>query len=803
MLLSRGCTSIIILSIVLTQLSFAGEKGLQKRQIHVPTRANALNYVVQGFTMKMWMDSRLILGKSAWSSYTSSCPDLNIGLEYPIGSCMEHLYGAGPMLGGIVRGVRFVAQAYNTTHAYGYFIPSMYNNERIIREASRTDTGYDVSRAGYYKRPPHKLGIDDDGDGRIDEEMIDGIDNDNDWSRDKVTHQYLYTSEGYFLDDIGTDGLRDEQEVGCLGVYDPVRNPDPASDNYDTTMIDVCRNDTSAAGHPVKDNTFIYTQNNGLPDYGEPHVDEDYGAISDHDIFIAVTDTVPQSENPSRTSVPLKIIMKSYAWERDILEPFIPIEYSFINIGRDTIKDVYIGMDIDADIYTKWNQSPDDNYSASIPELRLGYTHNPENPYSTPLGVMILDAPTPLEDLQFVFLAHDFNTPCGEYDEGIYSCMSCQTLNFRNCIGENQSPLRLNDSKFMLSIGNKQYNSSDTSTWHPYQKMKSFGPGDTLTFTVAFVSGDDVSSSKNSLKANAEKALMRYQRNFKPAVVPPSPCMKIETDSLGVKLRWGAFGGIECQNPVETWDDSNRFAEWRFGDTDWRRHNPPPGHTKGGRIFEGYNVYRSEDPEGLAESFSLIKQFDVVDGMFYDIGLDTTWNDRNVRRGNSYWYAVTSFAIPDAKIVSRVDPDNPNHRIQDTIFADIGLESSIMANAQKVYVPFATSHKLGTVKVVPNPYYGNRAYTERNGYEGSDDNWSVWKRMVRFINLPAKATIRIYTIAGEVIHTIYHDEDGGSKKGQEDYLLLSESNKALAPGIFVFTVESELGTQTGKFVVIY
>jgi len=74
---------------------------------------------------------------------------------------------------------------------------------------------------------------------------------------------------------------------------------------------------------------------------------------------------------------------------------------------------------------------------------------------------------------------------------------------------------------------------------------------------------------------------------------------------------------------------------------------------------------------------------------------------------------------------------------------------------------------------------------------------------VKFINLPEKCIIRIFSLAGDLVRTVHHDGGGGSfPRGDEDVLLVSESNRALASGIYIFTVESEFGVQTGKFVII-
>jgi hypothetical protein len=185
-------------------------------------------------------------------------------------------------------------------------------------------------------------------------------------------------------------------------------------------------------------------------------------------------------------------------------------------------------------------------------------------------------------------------------------------------------------------------------------------------------------------------------------------------------------------------------------------------------------------------------------------GLQFTYTDSNIVRGRRYWYAVTSYTIPDFVINSYVGPNGET--IIDTLFTE-PVESFLHENAVQVPIPFAPSQQPGKVKVVPNPYRTDMDYTyEGGGWEGLGRQWNEEKRLVWFIHLPPKCTIRIFTIAGDVVKTIYHDDAErqarGLPIGQEEFLLLSESNRALASGIYVYLVESEFGQQIGKFVVI-
>jgi len=86
-----------------------------------------------------------------------------------------------------------------------------------------------------------------------------------------------------------------------------------------------------------------------------------------------------------------------------------------------------------------------------------------------------------------------------------------------------------------------------------------------------------------------------------------------------------------------------------------------------------------------------------------------------------------------------------------------------------------------------------------NAFKG--DNGIIW-----FLHLPAKATIRIFSLTGGEIATIEHDDAkraaSGQFTGQEEWKILSGSGVPLVSGIYVYTVESDLGKQVGKFVIL-
>ena len=114
---------------------------------------------------------------------------------------------------------------------------------------------------------------------------------------------------------------------------------------------------------------------------------------------------------------------------------------------------------------------------------------------------------------------------------------------------------------------------------------------------------------------------------------------------------------------------------------------------------------------------------------------------------------------------------------------------------------------LGRIRVVPNPYFvTNRAVTS----EGTDK--------IFFTHLPPRCTIRIYTLAGELVRTLEHESTDlyspdvrsaqGDKGGTAAFELLNRYNQALASGVYIFHVEARdesdevIGNKIGRFAII-
>ncbi len=771
---------------------------------------------LQGFNMRVWLSNQMAMGLQAWDAGTGAqIPvDPHFGLEYPTGSGIEHLFGAGPWIGGIVNGSRRVDEGYNGNDARKEFIPESRHlpREHFWRTQAGTPPHDPYGWTGYYYNHgilTNTRGCDDDHDGKVDEDDLDGFDNDGDWNP--------------ATDDVGADGLPDSIEVTCDGApYDPLYNPDPAQDNYDPSNQDKCHPAANGV-RPLKADKDVYTEKNGIPDHGEPHVDEDFAAISDKDLYCSASDVFSTPTIGGHVPMGIKVIQKSYAWRGGFADGVLPFDFAFINTGRTIIHDVYVGFFADMDVgpvsVSGYYQH---DFSCYLDSLRTAYIHNPLDPGSTPLGITVLKTPKDLKDLEYYYRWADFSGPDsdpGTEDSVIYDWMSGHRFPgepIKPC----QSPNGLSDTRFFFSFG----------------KFDVLNPGDTLKIAVALVSGTSVDHGTNNLKENAEKAIKLFGRGYIPPSRPISPSLIVQPGFKKVDLVWGKEAGPN--DPESVWDDSNKIAE-SYPDTSFRRRNPPcssfsggcsGGHIctivngkpylPGGRIFEGYRLYRSEYPKSPPpdDSFTLLGQYDIADDNFeYNTGLKTHFTDTNLQRGKVYWYAVTSFGIPDIQLIPVVNPDGS---IRNDTLTSANTESSISENETQVVLPFSPSERLNQVLAVPNPYRVDQNYTSENGgWEGLTREWSENNRLMRFIHLPRKCTIRVFSLTGDLIATLpfespkLTDKSGAvvvdpngnpveSNVGSLDWDILSESHRALASGVYIFTVESEFGTQIGKFVLI-
>ncbi|MCB2211660.1 hypothetical protein KQI52_06060 [bacterium] len=104
--------------------------------------------------------------------------------------------------------------------------------------------------------------------------------------------------------------------------------------------------------------------------------------------------------------------------------------------------------------------------------------------------------------------------------------------------------------------------------------------------------------------------------------------------------------------------------------------------------------------------------------------------------------------------------------------------------------------QLGQIAVVPNPYVVAAEWEPRVNFTSGRG-----PRKIDFIHLPKECTIRIYTMSGYLVDTIYHNEP--MENGAESWNMVSKDGMDIAYGIYLYHVDAPgVGEHIGKFAVI-
>ncbi len=136
------------------------------------------------------------------------------------------------------------------------------------------------------------------------------------------------------------------------------------------------------------------------------------------------------------------------------------------------------------------------------------------------------------------------------------------------------------------------------------------------------------------------------------------------------------------------------------------------------------------------------------------------------------------------------------------------LETPKRVGMQELY-PYISGIQSDTTElkayVYPNPYriddnYRQAGYEGRTNYDLPNDK----VRKIHFANLPAKCTISIFSIDGDLVREIHHDFDGTDPNRFHDtWNLINRNRQIIVSGLYYWTVEDDNGkVQMGKLVVI-
>ena len=192
----------------------------------------------------------------------------------------------------------------------------------------------------------------------------------------------------------------------------------------------------------------------------------------------------------------------------------------------------------------------------------------------------------------------------------------------------------------------------------------------------------------------------------------------------------------------------------------------------GKQDFAAYKVYRSDNS---------------IEGPWVQIdSIPVARADSQVVAGQITWFERAEPNVPYRYCVTSIDT--------------AGNES---AKDGYSYFPIAAdpnpTNNLSSVLVVPNPF------RQVSGFNDQTEN----KRLA-FLNIPTKCTIRIYTVALDLVRTLEHNTDSGlqtwGSAQTKDYMLTDFAQNVM-PGIYIYHIESHVPghegeSSVGKFAII-
>ncbi|MBN2281153.1 MAG: hypothetical protein JXQ65_11275 [Candidatus Marinimicrobia bacterium] len=508
----------------------------------------------------------------------------------------------------------------------------------------------------------------------------------------------------------------------------------------------------------------------------------------------------------------LEITERSYAWSASYAADFVIYEYTIKNIGIDsdgdgypdqdqTIDNFYFTMRLDGDVskLTTWDaeyafSNQDDITMANGVPWTDWLSYFPE---MTGYDDLFAEAPV---DSSMVFM-FDGDNPDVVADNGQDNDFgnpsadgTLQTpgfLVFRILKTEPQMPKH---SFHQCNIYNDP--TSDKETWdrmigkpvyeplllingapfpYDYRGILTYGPldqlapGDSVKVTCALGVGCDeerggVYSILDMIK-DMDVAKFLVDNNYEisaEALSPGAPVVDISPSVVD-----GVTKGIRIQWDKET-SLHPKFKTYKVSKGQKTGTGAIAWETLATYTIDEDNWPPSENENG---KFEMIDE-DIINGLVYYYSVQTQTEDVQY----PIPFGVIESSITDQLSFNVISPSNPE-----------------------------ATDNLDRVKVVPNPYIGSARWN--NSTPSSN---SPWEHRLQFTNLPGDAEVKIFTLDGDYIASVYANETvilgedfNVATASVAEWDLMTRNNQEAAPGIYLFVIDSKsLGSTTGKFVIV-
>jgi len=541
-------------------------------------------------------------------------------------------------------------------------------------------------------------------------------------------------------------------------------------------------------GEPV----YIWSNNqNDIEHY-------DVRALSTQHIQVLMDD-YKISESGNHVPLGLQVELRALAWSAPYADDFVILDYAVTNISGTELRDVYLGFwndftvgnventvpsscDPNApvpwtfwdDVNSAWGPAEwvDEEYAVpDDPDIWLMHEHDEdgdEGLATSWVGTRLLGTIPPVEprvdmppvsynSWQFRHVPEEdagYVGEDGEWQPGKYNLMA----NGKFTVGVTE------DADY--TIPSNWVGLLSTGPW------STLAADSTLHITVAITCGPD----SLGLLANSQVAQVAYDEGFTIPGGPPSPIIQPDYEWNSIKLQWAPGDSLDEAGNVLDPEDSRRSPEHHISTI------------TGKPDFQGYRVYRyagldiTGDPYEISD---MIAQFDKIDGIGFDTGLPPInedgfreFVDTDLLDGFPYWYSVVSFSAPD---LEEGLPEFQSGFNENSVLLYPGPQGPLDAEG-------------GAISVVPNPYRGGSYFDT----QGADPELG---RKIWFVNLPPRCSVKIFTLSGDLVRTLEHDDPND---GKEPWDVLSDYGRAIATGLYIYVVENKDSgeVQRGKLVII-
>lgn len=547
-------------------------------------------------------------------------------------------------------------------------------------------------------------------------------------------------------------------------------------------------------------------------------------AVSHQDLVMVYSDTSRFFLNGElivdHTPIGVIVHQQSYAWDLSFANNFIIMNYWIRNVSGKFLDSVYVGLWTDAVVRnTLVTGRPsgssffDKGGNGYTDSLKIAYEFDATGDIGftdSYLGVQYLGSSRPIDSVNFVSWqfrnTSDANLFAPQNDIERYRKM---TGYFG---GNNRFPYSITPQ--MLKGPS---NRSIMITAGPYKKL---APGDSVNVVFAIITakkfGTDPASlnteeQRLNLYTSAEWALRAFygeDRN-RNGILDEGE----DLDGDGKITRY-ILPTPPINPKIKVIPESQRTTIY------WdKRAEASVDPITGEKDFEGYRLYRTNTGFDLTQiqdlQSALIKMAE-FDSLGNDIGFntgfsliemsepvifpgDTTqywykFDVENLLNGWQYVFAVTAF-----------DKGDETFNLE-------SLESSKLANSIKIIpgTPYTNDESV-QVGVYPNPYYA-KAY-----WDGPSERL----RKIYFYNLPDECEITIYTLSGDIVKRLQHNQQSNASDirwfqtysrdgsqimsgGEHAWDLITDNDQAIATGLYLFSVYDlrNGNIKTGKFLIV-